>query len=135
MASESVTSQTNFNERLPKNFKVLFHRPLKCYCNEIENVNKPHIIDFKKILSERYEHNRSKIVCCFVMVAQAPERLTVENDLINTPSSAMINRRRRDFQLRIFTANFQTILYRWNRHHILRPDNSFYNEQTRYAVR
>jgi hypothetical protein len=42
------------------------------------------------------------------MVAQAPERLTVENDLINTPSSAMINRRRRDFQLRIFTANFQT---------------------------
>jgi hypothetical protein len=56
----------------------------------------------------RSANNRSKIVCCFVKVAQAPERLTVENDLINTPSSAMINRRRRDFQPRIFTANFQT---------------------------
>jgi hypothetical protein len=42
------------------------------------------------------------------MAARAQERLTVENDLINTPSSAMINRRRHDFQLSIFTANVET---------------------------
>ena len=64
--------------------------------------------DFKKILSEKYENNRSKIVCCFVMATRASEQLTVENDLINTPSSAMINRRRHDFQLSIFTANVET---------------------------
>ena len=43
MASENVTLQTNVNECFPKNFKVLFHRPPKCYCNEIENVSKPQI--------------------------------------------------------------------------------------------